>query len=67
MIDAFELARQQADATLVLLGTVATDDPEGEKVVQSLLNRRDDRIVILSREDIALVNALQSKACAVLQ
>lgn len=35
-------------ATLVLLGNVATDDPEGEMVYQSLQERRDDRIVILS-------------------
>lgn len=67
VIEAFKLARRQIDATLVLLGNVATDDPEGQKVYQSLLNHREERIMILSHEDTALVNALQSKAAVVLQ
>lgn len=67
VIEAFKLARQEVDATLVLLGSVATDDPEGEKVYQSLLDEREERIIILSREDTALVNALQSHSAVVLQ
>lgn len=67
VIEAFKLARQDVEATLVLLGNVATDDPEGEKVYQSLLDQREERIIILSREDTALVNALQSRAAVVLQ
>lgn len=46
---------------------VATDDPEGEEVYQSLLDYQDDRIRIISREDTALVNALQTRAAVVLQ
>jgi trehalose synthase len=67
VIDAFEIARQEIDATLVLLGNIATDDPEGEQVYQSLLDRRDDRIIIMTKEDTALVNALQRRAAVVLQ
>jgi trehalose synthase len=67
VIDAFDLARQQIDATLVLLGNVATDDPEGAEVYQSLLDRREKRIKIISQEDTALVNALQRKSAVVLQ
>lgn len=67
VIEAFKLARKEVDATLVLLGNVATDDPEGEDVYQSLLDEQEDRIIILSREDTALVNALQSRAAVVLQ
>lgn len=67
VIEAFKLARQDIDATLVLLGNVATDDPEGEKVYQSLLDEREERIIILSKEDTALVNALQRRAAVVLQ
>jgi len=67
VIEAFKLAREEVDVTLVLLGNVATDDPEGEEVYQSLLERRDDRIIILARQDTALVNALQSRAAVVLQ
>lgn len=67
VIRAFKIAREEVDATLVLLGNVATDDPEGEQVYHSLLGERDERIVILSREDTALVNALQSRADVVVQ
>lgn len=67
VIQAFKIARQEVDATLVLLGNVATDDPEGEQVYHSLLDQREERVIILSREDTALVNALQSKAAVIVQ
>lgn len=66
-IKAFKLARRQVQCTLVLLGNVATDDPEGAEVYQSLLDERGERIIILSRQDGALVNALQRRAAVVLQ
>jgi trehalose synthase len=67
VIKAFKLAQKHIDARLVLLGNVATDDPEGTEVFQSLLGYQDDKIIILSREDTALVNALQRRAAVVLQ
>jgi trehalose synthase len=67
VIEAFKIARQQVDATLVLLGNIATDDPEGERVYQSLLDYQEERIIILAREDTALVNALQARSAVVLQ
>jgi trehalose synthase len=67
VIDAFNLARKEVDCTLVLLGNVATDDPEGDEVYRSLLDYCEERILILTREDTALVNALQRRADVVLQ
>ncbi len=67
VIKAFKLARKEVDCTLVLLGNAATDDPEGQRVYESLLNCQEERIVILSHQDSALVNALQRKAAVVLQ
>jgi len=67
VIQAFRLARKKADCTLVLLGNVATDDPEGATVYDSLLASREERIIILSHQDSALVNALQRRAAVVLQ
>jgi len=67
VIKAFKIARKEVDATLVLLGNVATDDPEGTEVYESLLDEREDRVIILSRQDTALVNALQRRAAVVLQ
>jgi trehalose synthase len=67
VIDAFKKARKEVDATLVLLGNVANDDPEGDQVYQSLVDQREERILILSHQDTALVNALQRRATVVLQ
>ncbi len=67
VIQAFKLARQAVDCTLVLLGNVATDDPEGPEVYQKLLDQQEERVIILSVQDTALVNALQRRAAVVLQ
>jgi trehalose synthase len=67
VIRAFRLARKEVDCTLVLLGNVAIDDPEGPEVYESLLGQQEERIIVLSRQDTALVNALQSRAAVVLQ
>jgi trehalose synthase len=67
VIEAFNLARGQVEARLVLVGNVATDDPEGEEIFDNLLQHRDERVMILSCQDSALVNALQRRAAVVLQ
>ena len=67
VIEAFKLARKEVDCTLVLLGDIATDDPEGPGVYESLLGSREERIIIISHQDTALVNALQRTAAVVLQ
>lgn len=67
VIEAFKIAGKQVDCTLVLLGNVATDDPEGSRVYESLLKCQEERIIIRSVQDSALVNALQSKAAVVMQ
>src|SRR5438477_140721 len=68
VLEAFKRARKELDATLVLLGNFATDDPEGEQIYESLCACRDERILILtSGDDSALVNALQTRAAVVLQ
>jgi len=67
VIDAFNIVRQEMPCRLVLLGNVATDDPEGPQVYESLLGQQCDDIIIISHQDGALVNALQRKAAVVLQ
>lgn len=67
VIEAFRLARKQVDCTLVLVGNIATDDPEGQEVFASLCECGEERIRILSVQDSALVNALQRRAAVVLQ
>jgi trehalose synthase len=68
VVRAFQLARREVDATLVLLGNFATDDPEGSAIYDSLATSRDERILVLCEgDDTALVNALQRRAAVVLQ
>jgi len=68
VIRAFDIARREVDATLVLLGNFATDDPEGAVIYDSLTKRSDERILVLCEgDDTALVNALQRRAAVVLQ
>ena len=67
VIEAFRIARRDVKCRLVLVGNVATDDPEGQEVFESLCGCADDEIRILSVQDSALVNALQRTATVVLQ
>jgi trehalose synthase len=67
VIEAFKIARREVDCTLVLVGNVATDDPEGQEVFASVCSQAEDRIRIFSVQDTALVNALQRKAAVVVQ
>jgi trehalose synthase len=67
VIKAFKIASRYVKARLLLLGNIATDDPEGEQVYKSLLDEHSDRIMIISAQDTALVNALQRRAAVILQ
>ncbi|MGE0113521.1 MAG: glycosyltransferase [Steroidobacteraceae bacterium] len=67
VIEAFKIARKDVEATLVLIGNVATDDPEGQGVFESICRSCEERIIVLSVQDTALVNALQRRAAVVLQ
>jgi trehalose synthase len=67
VIEAFRKARQQVDCRLVLVGNNASDDPEGEKVLEKIKSAADESIIVLAVDDPTLVNALQRSAAVVLQ
>lgn len=67
VIEAFRIARKDVACTLVLLGNIATDDPEGAEVYNSLLSQQEERVIVISRQDTSLVNALQRRAAVVVQ
>ncbi|NOK22054.1 glycosyltransferase [Corallococcus carmarthensis] len=67
VVAAWRLARRETPCTLVLLGNMAADDPEGQRVYEQVMRHRDERLIVLSREDTALVNALQRRAAVVVQ
>ncbi|MBN2098755.1 MAG: glycosyltransferase [Dehalococcoidia bacterium] len=71
VIRAFELVRKHIDATLVLVGGGAADDPEGEKVLAEVKERAGGNrdIYIISgqaRTDIE-INALQRASTIIVQ
>ena len=67
VIEAFHKAHEQVDCTLVLVGNTASDDPEGDVVLQTIRNSIDERVVVVTADDPLLVNALQRRAGVVLQ
>jgi trehalose synthase len=65
----FEMVRQKVDCQLVLIGDMATDDPEGPIIYNRLMERvsgQGDIHVIAKRADL-LVNALQRMSHAIIQ
>ncbi len=67
VVDAFEIARRDVDATLVLLGNRPADDPEKNEIHDRLLERQSDRIIVRDGSDEILVSAMQQYATVILQ
>ena len=67
VIDAYRQVIEEVPCTLVLVGNVATDDPEGQEVFESICGCAGKRIIVLSCQDSALVNALQRHSSVIVQ
>jgi trehalose synthase len=67
VIAAFQQACDEVPATLVLVGSVAADDPEGDTVFTEVLRLQQERILVRLNASDRLINALQRKATVVLQ
>jgi trehalose synthase len=67
VIEAYRRAREEVDCTLVLLSSTATDDPDGDVILEAVHSSVDERVIVLRIEDPMLVNALQRRAAVVLQ
>ena len=71
VVDVFQKVKQEVDCQLVLLGNLATDDPEGEdmyKKVKKKVEGMEDVTVLLNVENNDLVvNSLQTLSQVVLQ
>ncbi|MCH8003989.1 MAG: glycosyltransferase [Nanoarchaeota archaeon] len=69
VIKAFEIIKKQVDCKLVLLGSMATDDPEGDiiynNIMEKVKNNKD--IIIINYSDDFLVNCLQRASDVVIQ
>jgi|TARA_Y100000294_G_scaffold160624_1_gene164408 trehalose synthase len=69
VIKAFEIIKKEVDCKLVLLGSMAPDDPEGEEIYNELLEKVKDNpnIIIINFSDDFLVNCLQRASDVVIQ
>jgi trehalose synthase len=70
VIDAFRLIRKKVDCRLVLLGDMASDDPEGHRVYEEVIKKAakyDSDVILISHENNVLVNALQRASSVVIQ
>ena len=67
VVDAFEKAREDVNATLVLVGNRPADDPAENVILERLLDRRSERVKVLESSDDVLVSALQQHATVVMQ
>jgi trehalose synthase len=69
VIKVFELVKKEVDCKLVLLGSMAIDDPEGQRIYENLVRRvgNNEDIILIANENTILVNALQRASSVVLQ
>jgi len=69
VLEIFGLVKRDVDCRLVLLGSTAFDDPEGEEVYQDLIKQVDvdEDVHVISQANDALVNAVQRASSVVLQ
>jgi trehalose synthase len=71
VIEAFKLVKKKYDCQLILAGSFASDDPEGEEVYKELLNlvadERDILVLNLPPDSHKEINAFQRGATVVVQ
>lgn len=69
VLDVFKRVSQDVDCSLVLLGNMAGDDPEGPVIFKSITEKAAamDQVKLITENDPLLVNALQRRAAVVLQ
>ena len=65
----FNKVKERVDARLVLIGDMASDDPEGPKIYNKIVKQAEKMrdVSIITKKDDLLVNALQRMSHVVLQ
>ncbi len=69
VIEVFQRIRQSVDCRLVMVGNMATDDPEGPQIHARVAEqaREMEDVHLITQTDALLVNALQEEAAVVVQ
>jgi trehalose synthase len=72
VLDIYEMVRKKINCRLVICGSMATDDPEGQQVFEKIKTRAETHIkkgdvLLITSENNILVNALQRTSAVVVQ
>ncbi len=69
VLNVFQEVRRQVDCQLVMIGNMATDDPEGPQIYEDIVTKSGqlEDVHFITQTDELLVNALQKQAAVVLQ
>jgi trehalose synthase len=72
VLDVYKRVRKQIDCRLVLCGSMASDDPEGIKIFESVEREADallknKEVILLTTENNFLVNMLQRTSAVIIQ
>jgi trehalose synthase len=68
-MEAFRLVRQKVPCQLVLVGSPAADDPQGEEIFREVFRKSEGEkdVTLICLQSDLLVNAVQRKASVVIQ
>jgi trehalose synthase len=72
VLETFKLVKEKVDCRLILCGSMATDDPEGLSIYESIKSKankliRSGDVVLLNTENNTLVNSLQRRSAVIVQ
>jgi len=69
VIEVFDSVKEEVDCRLVLLGSMAIDDPEGPGIYENVMEKAADRddIIVINKESDILVNVVQRVSSVILQ
>jgi trehalose synthase len=69
VVKSFEIIKKQVDCKLVLIGSMASDDPEGDTIYNKLMEKvkGNKDIILINYTDDFLVNCLQRASDVVIQ
>lgn len=69
VIEVFDRVKEEVDCRLVLLGSMAIDDPEGPGIYENVMEKASDRddIIVINKESDILVNVVQRVSSVILQ
>ena len=67
VLEAFKIVRKDHECQLILIGNMASDDPEGQEIYDSIASEAGPDVKLITNTDDVLVNALQKRSRVIVQ